>query len=92
MANNGQIDGSARAVQYLNQEEVGPEVVQRPQVNVPVDVGYNLQRYLNPHLHAEDRHLRPSQSPTPLTEEESRLRMAAILNSMVLNTASNQKK
>ncbi|KAI1388620.1 uncharacterized protein F4822DRAFT_429239 [Hypoxylon trugodes] len=85
MAGRGQIDGSARAVQYLNQEDAALEVVQRPKIDVPVDVGYNLQRFLNPHLHAEDRHLRPPQSPTPLTEDESRTRMAAILSSMVFD-------
>ncbi|KAI2632254.1 hypothetical protein GGR54DRAFT_26455 [Hypoxylon sp. NC1633] len=89
MAGNGQIDGSTRAVQYLKQE-IAREVVQKPKVDVPVDIGYNLHRYLNPHLHAEDRHLRPPQSPTPLTEEESRLRMAAILKSMVLDTTPKQ--
>ncbi|OTA53276.1 hypothetical protein K449DRAFT_220171 [Hypoxylon sp. EC38] len=88
MANNGQTDGSARAVQYLkhqigsSQEDVASETAQRPKINVPVDVGYNLQRFLNPHLHAEDRYLRPPQSPTPLTEAESRMRMAEILSSI----------
>ncbi|KAI1101795.1 hypothetical protein F4804DRAFT_334925 [Jackrogersella minutella] len=91
MANNGQADGSARAVQYLNQDGIAPEAVQRPKINVPVDVHYNLQRFLNPHLHAEDRHLRPSQSPTSLTEDESRMRMATILSSMALDTAPKQK-
>ncbi|KAI1404418.1 hypothetical protein F4819DRAFT_123915 [Hypoxylon fuscum] len=91
MANNGQIDGSTRAVQYLNQEEAVSGVAQRPQIDVPVDVSYNLQRFLNPHLHAEDKHLRPPQSPTPLTEEESRARMATILNSMLLDTTPKQK-
>ncbi|KAI0901409.1 hypothetical protein F4806DRAFT_192901 [Annulohypoxylon nitens] len=90
MANNGQVDGSAHAVQYLNQEDVGPEVVQRPNINVPVDVGYNMDRFLNPHLHAEDRHLRPLQSPTPLTEDESRTRMATMLKSMVLDLSPKQ--
>ncbi|KAI1406935.1 hypothetical protein F5Y13DRAFT_176054 [Hypoxylon sp. FL1857] len=88
--NNGQVDGSARAVQYLNQDDIAPEAVQRPKINVPVDVGYNLQRFLNPHLHAEDRHLRSPQSPTPLTEDESRMRMATILNSLVLDKAPKQ--
>ncbi|KAI1139944.1 hypothetical protein F5Y05DRAFT_412123 [Hypoxylon sp. FL0543] len=91
MANNDQVDGSARAVQYLNHEDVAPEVAQRPKIDVPVDVGYNLQRFLNPHLHAEDRYLRPPQSPTPLTEDESRARMATILSSMVLDRAPEQK-
>ncbi|KAI0112818.1 hypothetical protein F4776DRAFT_640008 [Hypoxylon sp. NC0597] len=90
MANNGQIDGSARAVQYLNQEDITSETVQRPKINVPVDVGYNMQRFLNPHLHAEDRYLRPPQSPTPLTEAESRMRMATILSSMALDKAPKQ--
>ncbi|KAI0880143.1 uncharacterized protein GGS22DRAFT_175979 [Annulohypoxylon maeteangense] len=90
MASNGQVDGSARAVQYLNQADVGSEVVQRPKINVPVDVSYNLDRFLNPHLHAEDRYLRPLQSPAPLTEEESRMRMTAILNSMTLDLLSKQ--
>ncbi|KAI1206190.1 uncharacterized protein F4807DRAFT_463955 [Annulohypoxylon truncatum] len=90
MANNDQADGSARADHYLNQEDVSPEVVQRPKINAPVDIGYNMDRFLNPHLHAEDRHLRPLQSPTPLTEDESRARMATILNSMVLDLTSKQ--
>ncbi|KAI4868818.1 hypothetical protein F4820DRAFT_89023 [Hypoxylon rubiginosum] len=67
MAGNGQLDDSARAVQYLN-----------------------LGRFLNSHLHAEDQHLRPPQSPTPLTEAESRARMATIIGSMVLDTPSKQ--
>ncbi|KAI1767005.1 hypothetical protein GGR53DRAFT_160071 [Hypoxylon sp. FL1150] len=91
MATNGQLDGSACAVYYLNQEEVAPEAAPRPQVQVPVDISYSLDRYLNSHLHPEDRHLRPSQSPTPLTEAESRARMAAILSSMVLDTPSKPK-
>ncbi|KAI0385488.1 hypothetical protein F5Y04DRAFT_245944 [Hypomontagnella monticulosa] len=91
MATNGQVDDSARAVQYLNQEDIAPEVpVQRPKIDVPIDVGYNLQRYLNSHLHAEDKHLRPPQSPTPLTEDESRLRMATILSTMALDLAPKQ--
>ncbi|KAI2624550.1 hypothetical protein GGS26DRAFT_564134 [Hypomontagnella submonticulosa] len=91
MANNGQVDDSARAVQYLNQEDIAPEVpVQRPKIDVPIDVGYNLERYLNPHLHADDKHLRPPQSPTPLTEDESRLRMAAILKTMALDPVPKQ--
>ncbi|OTA80959.1 hypothetical protein M434DRAFT_401525 [Hypoxylon sp. CO27-5] len=90
MASNGQIDGSARAVQYLNQEDVTSETAQRPKINVPVDVGYNLQRFLNPHLHAEDRYLRPPQSPTPLTEAESRMRMTQILSSLALDKALKQ--
>lgn len=90
MAGNGQLDDSARAVQYLNQEEVVPGVDQRPKIDVPVDVGYSLGRFLNSHLHAEDQHLRPPQSPTPLTEAESRARMATIIGSMVLDTPSKQ--
>ncbi|KAI1481380.1 hypothetical protein K445DRAFT_366229 [Daldinia sp. EC12] len=90
MANNGQIDGSTRAVQYLNQE-VGSEIAQRPNINVPLDVNYNLQRFLNPHLHAADQHLRPPQSPTPLSEDESRMRMTTILGSMGLDMLPKQK-
>ncbi|XXG96907.1 hypothetical protein Hte_003198 [Hypoxylon texense] len=90
MASNGQFDDSARAVQYLNQEEAAQEADQRPKLDVPVDVGYSLGRFLNPHLHAQDKHLRPPQSPTPLTEAESCARMATILSSMVLDTAPKQ--
>ncbi|KAI6087418.1 hypothetical protein F4821DRAFT_107987 [Hypoxylon rubiginosum] len=80
---------SERAVCYLNQVTPDvPEVVQRPNVEAPLDMGYNLDRYINSHLHAEDQHLRPPQSPTPLTEAESRARMAAILGSIVLDTTS----
>ncbi|KAI2467808.1 hypothetical protein F4781DRAFT_400725 [Annulohypoxylon bovei var. microspora] len=99
MANNGQGDGSARACMNFSStaaynahcysQDVASEVVQRPNINVPVDAGYNLQRFLNPHLHAEDRHLRPPQSPTPLTEEESRRRMAIILNSIDMLSKRN---
>ncbi|KAI1652350.1 uncharacterized protein F4817DRAFT_323080 [Daldinia loculata] len=90
MANNDQVDGSARAVQYLNQDAT-PEITQRPNINVPLDVNYNLQRFLNPHLHAEGQHLRPPQSPTPLSENESRMRMTSILSSMGLDTLPKQK-
>ncbi|KAI1451930.1 hypothetical protein F4805DRAFT_471253 [Annulohypoxylon moriforme] len=90
MANNSQVNGSTCAVQYLNQEDVGKEVIQRPKINVPVDIAYNLDRFLNPHLHADDRHLRQLQSPTPLTEDESRMRMAAIIDSVALNLSSKQ--
>ncbi|KAI1633818.1 hypothetical protein F4809DRAFT_644043 [Biscogniauxia mediterranea] len=79
MAANVQNDGSAGAVQYFNQDNTVPEV-QRPVVDVPVDTGYALQRFLNPQGHAEDRILRPLQPfRTPLTEDQSRERMAAIL-------------
>ncbi|KAL7624215.1 hypothetical protein AAE478_005774 [Parahypoxylon ruwenzoriense] len=91
MANNGQVADSARAVQYLNQEEVAPKIVQRPRFDVPVDVSYNLERFLNPQLHAEDRHLRPPQSPTPLTEQESRARMTDIINSLALDMTPKHK-
>ncbi|KAI1659342.1 hypothetical protein F4813DRAFT_388049 [Daldinia decipiens] len=90
MANNGQVDGSARAVQYLNQD-AAPEIAQRPNINVPLDVNYNLQRFLNPHLHAEDQHLRSPQYPTPLSENESRMRMTSILSSIGLDMLPKQK-
>ncbi|KAI8960014.1 hypothetical protein F5Y11DRAFT_331335 [Daldinia sp. FL1419] len=91
MANiNGQTDGSVRAVQYLNQDAAS-EITQRPNINVPIDANYNLQRFLNPHLHVEDQHLRSPQSPTPLSENESRMRMASILNSIGLETLPKQK-
>ncbi|KAI1422803.1 hypothetical protein F5Y12DRAFT_596912 [Xylaria sp. FL1777] len=78
-------NGSARAVQYLylNQDDRTPEApIQRPAVNVPIDLGYSMQRFVNSHAHIEDRVLRPLQyftNSTPLTEAQSRARMAAIL-------------
>ncbi|OTA99514.1 hypothetical protein M426DRAFT_16345 [Hypoxylon sp. CI-4A] len=92
MANNGPVDGSTRAAHgYLSQENGVPEAAQQPKVkiDVPVDINYNIQRFLNPHLHAEDQHLRSPQSPT-LSEDESRKRMASILSSIVFDTTPNQ--
>ncbi|KAH9896192.1 hypothetical protein F4778DRAFT_258111 [Xylariomycetidae sp. FL2044] len=80
MAENKGPTDSTRANQYLNPSDILPEV-KRPSIDVPIDIGYSVQRFLNPSSHAEDRDLRPS-SPehrTPLTEEQSRERMAAIL-------------
>ncbi|KAI0875360.1 hypothetical protein GGS24DRAFT_455426 [Hypoxylon argillaceum] len=80
-----QNNDSARAVQYLhlNQDDLAPEVpTQRPAINVPVDLGYSIQRFVNSHVHVEDRILRPLQhfaTTVPLTEEQARARMAAIL-------------
>ncbi|KAI1084809.1 hypothetical protein F5B20DRAFT_523288 [Whalleya microplaca] len=88
MANNGQLDGSARAVNNLNHNDALQSP--KPIINVPVDINYNLQRFLNPEGHAEDRYLRPSQSPTPLTEEESQARMEKILASMMLKPTPNK--
>ncbi|KAJ8124453.1 hypothetical protein O1611_g9187 [Lasiodiplodia mahajangana] len=59
-----QNNDSARAVQYLhlNQDDRAPEVpAQRPAINVPIDLGYSLQRFVNSHAHVEDRVLRPLQ-------------------------------
>ncbi|KAH9992872.1 hypothetical protein F4779DRAFT_238863 [Xylariaceae sp. FL0662B] len=92
MADNSQADGSARAVQCLNHNDTSGSHKPTINVNVPVDINYNMQRFLNPQGHAEDRHLRPPQSPTPLTEAESRARMAGILASMMPNPAPNQKR
>ncbi|KAI2611288.1 uncharacterized protein GGS25DRAFT_519591 [Hypoxylon fragiforme] len=96
MATNNQADGSTGAVQYLNHHQA-PEIAQRPNLDVPVNVDYNMQRFLNPHLHADDRTLRPPpqyspspSSPTPLTEDESRSRMTAILGPIMLNLAPKQ--
>ncbi|KAI0539425.1 hypothetical protein GGR58DRAFT_239363 [Xylaria digitata] len=76
---------SARAVQYLylNQDDRASEApIQRPAINVPIDLGYSMQRFVNSHAHMEDRVLRPLQhfaTTIPLTEAQSRARMAAIL-------------
>ncbi|KAI1272619.1 hypothetical protein F5Y07DRAFT_403218 [Xylaria sp. FL0933] len=68
---------------YLNQDDRAPEVpIQRPMINVPIDLGYSMQRFVDSHAHVEDRVLRPLQhfaNSTPLTEAQSRARMAAIL-------------
>ncbi|KAI1359825.1 hypothetical protein F5Y08DRAFT_344314 [Xylaria arbuscula] len=78
-------DNSSRAVHYLclNQDDRAPEApALRPTINVPIDLGYSMQRFVNSHAHIEDRVLRPLQhfaNGTPLTEAESRARMAAIL-------------
>ncbi|KAI1825204.1 hypothetical protein F4861DRAFT_210089 [Xylaria intraflava] len=66
------------ADQYLQLNSELP--VPRPAINVPNDLSYSIQRYANSHAHTEDRHLRPpAQFSTPLTEEQSCARMAAIL-------------
>ncbi|KAI0433215.1 hypothetical protein F5Y09DRAFT_299370 [Xylaria sp. FL1042] len=76
---------SRAAVQYLhlNQDERASEIpIQRPIVNVPIDLGYSMHRFIDSHTHVEDRMLRPLQyfaNSTPLTEAQSRARMAAIL-------------
>ncbi|KAI1751234.1 hypothetical protein F4782DRAFT_506362 [Xylaria castorea] len=82
---NSQNNDSARAVQYLclNRDESAPEIsAQRPALNVPIDLKYSIQRFVNSHAHVEDRVLRPLQhfaTTAPLTEDQSRARMAAIL-------------
>ncbi|KAI0906531.1 hypothetical protein F4823DRAFT_565684 [Ustulina deusta] len=82
---NSRNNDTARAVQYLhlNQDDRAPEVpVQRPAINVPIDLGYSMHRFVNSHAHIEDRVLRPLQhlaNSTPLTEAQSRARMEAIL-------------
>ncbi|KAI0485617.1 hypothetical protein F4859DRAFT_511811 [Xylaria cf. heliscus] len=82
---NSQKADSARAVQYLylNRDESAPEApAQRPAFNVPNDMKYSMQRFVNSHAHIEDRVLRPLQhfaTTTPLTVDQSRARMAAIL-------------
>ncbi|TGJ87124.1 hypothetical protein E0Z10_g1649 [Xylaria hypoxylon] len=82
---SAQNNGSARAVQYLylNQDDRASEVpVQRPAINVPIDLGYSMQRFTQSHAHIDDRVLRPLQyfaTTTPLTEAQSRARMADIL-------------
>ncbi|KAI0454447.1 hypothetical protein F5B21DRAFT_238063 [Xylaria acuta] len=82
---NSQNNDSACAVQYLslNRDESAPEIAtHRPALNVPIDLKYSIQRFINSHAHVEDRVLRPLQhfaTATPLTEDQSRARMAAIL-------------
>ncbi|KAI2642035.1 hypothetical protein GGS21DRAFT_287452 [Xylaria nigripes] len=54
----------------------------RPVINVPIDLEYSMQRYVNSHAHVEDRVLRPHHhlaATIPPTEDQSRARMAAIL-------------
>jgi hypothetical protein len=49
-----------------------------------------MQRFINPHAHVDDRQLRPLQhfaSTPPLTEAQSRARMAAILAAAVKSSA-----
>ncbi|KAI1295119.1 hypothetical protein F5Y03DRAFT_310650 [Xylaria venustula] len=74
---------SHAAVLYLDQDNRAPSIpIQRPAINVPTDLGYSMQRFVNSHAHLEDRVLRPLQqfaNSTPLTEAQSRARMAAIL-------------
>ncbi|KAI1813495.1 hypothetical protein GGS20DRAFT_553120 [Poronia punctata] len=79
-----QNNGAARAVQnvHLNRAD------QRPLINVEVDLSYSMQRYVNSHLHAEDRVLRPPpQNPgpnnPPLTVAQSKARMAGILAAQI---------
>ncbi|KAI0401153.1 hypothetical protein F4802DRAFT_438764 [Xylaria palmicola] len=86
MANPAPNNDSARAVQYLflNQDDLAPAEApaQRPAINVPIDLGYSIQRFVNSHAHVEDRVLRSLQyfaTTAPLTEDQSRARMAAIL-------------
>ncbi|KAI0147718.1 hypothetical protein GGR57DRAFT_505322 [Xylariaceae sp. FL1272] len=80
-----QNNDSARAVQYLylNHEDPASEApAHRPVLNVPIDLGYSLQRFVNPQGHAQDRTLRSLHHFTavaPLTEDQSRARMAEIL-------------
>ncbi|KAJ2975698.1 hypothetical protein NUW58_g8280 [Xylaria curta] len=84
-AQTPQNNDSARAVQYLflSQDDLAPEApAHRPAINVPNDLGYSIQRFVNSHAHVEDRVLRPLQyfaATIPLTEDQSRARMAAIL-------------
>ncbi|KAI0205463.1 hypothetical protein F4808DRAFT_233789 [Astrocystis sublimbata] len=73
---------SSRAVQhlYLNRDE--PVPTRCSAFDVPIDMKYSIQRFVNSHAHVEDRLLRPLQhfaTTTPLTEAQSRARMAAIL-------------
>ncbi|KAI5920377.1 hypothetical protein F4810DRAFT_713554 [Camillea tinctor] len=90
MATNVRNNESASAVQYFNQDNIVPEA-QRPVIDVPVDTGYALQRFLNPQGHAEDRILRPLQPfRTPLTEDQSRERMAAILLAAATSAAPSR--
>ncbi|KAI1438560.1 hypothetical protein GGR50DRAFT_367533 [Xylaria sp. CBS 124048] len=54
----------------------------RPNLSVPNDLGYSMQRFVNSHAHIADRDLRPPPlfaNTTPLTEDQSRARMTAIL-------------
>ncbi|KAI1165400.1 hypothetical protein F5B18DRAFT_168593 [Nemania serpens] len=85
MTKNTQNNDSTRAVQYLyfNRDDLAPEApAHRPALNVPIDLGYSIQRFINSHAHVDDRVLRPLQhfaTTAPLTEDQSRTRMAAIL-------------
>jgi hypothetical protein len=56
----------------------------RPQVNVPKDPSYNLNRYLDPQSHPDDKLLRaPVAFREPTTVKQSRNSMAAIINALV---------
>ncbi|KAI1266189.1 hypothetical protein F5Y18DRAFT_426081 [Xylariaceae sp. FL1019] len=88
-----QNNDSTRAVQYLNlnQDDPASEVpAHRPALNVPIDLGYSLQRFVNPQGHAQDRALRSLHHLAPLTEDQSRARMAEILAMAVKATASRR--
>ncbi|KAI5864383.1 hypothetical protein GGS23DRAFT_497004 [Durotheca rogersii] len=87
MASNGQGSGSARAVHYLHHPGAAPEHrAQKPQISAPTDIGYSMHRFLHPEHHVDDRYLRSPPGSTPLTEDQSRARIAGILDSLALDS------
>ncbi|GAP92335.1 hypothetical protein SAMD00023353_8000440 [Rosellinia necatrix] len=86
-AQSPQKDDSACAVHCSQGYPASEPPVQRPTFNVPIDLGYSIQRFADPHTHVEDRALRPLQLFTgvaPLTEDQSRARMAGILAAITI--------
>ncbi|RYP62186.1 hypothetical protein DL769_007427 [Monosporascus sp. CRB-8-3] len=97
MAGGGQSRGpsatsSAHAVHYLNYGEEATKAAPRPQIDVPSDPTYNLQRFANPQARPEDQFCRPPIAlRTPLTELQSQQRMATILATITKDPAASKK-
>ncbi|KAI0025218.1 hypothetical protein F4780DRAFT_419111 [Xylariomycetidae sp. FL0641] len=89
-------NASMRAGQYLNVRDTaapGTGDGPRPNLHVPNDARYSMQRFLNPHTHVDDRPLRPAGFlHTPLTEAQARDRMAAILASTAQHLPGQQQQ
>ncbi|RYP46756.1 hypothetical protein DL768_007103 [Monosporascus sp. mg162] len=97
MASSGQSRGpqpasSAHALHYLNYDEEAVKAAPRPRIDVPSDPAYSLQRFANIQGRPEDQFCRPPIAlRTPLTEQQSQQRMAAILATITRGPAISKK-
>ncbi|KAI1322092.1 hypothetical protein F5Y16DRAFT_387554 [Xylariaceae sp. FL0255] len=85
--NSNSNNEQAPAAAYHN-----PNGQQRPTINVPIDLGYSLQRFVDSSALKPLHHFAATHVHVPLTEDQSRARMTALMLSAAATLAPTLKK